>query len=1023
MSNTFFISPLIPLRFYIAIQKEKNNPNIPFNNQEIKFIRNINQLFDYSIQFSSENKQIVSSIIEKISNNVSNYSELTDKLTFVNQNTFQEITNYNYVYYDLLKQRNYDQIVNPFQVKNIDMCVGLSDTGPLVDLDTSTFKNLKTDKDKFEYINKIIDDKKDNIKYITHDIMAKSNVDSKINTITKILSNKSVLYYILKGEDFIPISETLEVTNEDNVLDTIINKFKQSIQSDYFVIKPAEGTLSDGVGIFNKNLLDLNFIKTWLRNPDNNKYAITGQYSSWILSEFIQSFLWKLTGQNITSQIFPQLANKEPNLRFNFNDQIGRINKFRFWALYTIIDGEFTSYLYKNGYCEISLEELTNYSKTQLDPANIETFYQNLLDVEEDSDILQKVVNNPNGPENDQEEKVEASFIGTYLDFARVVNAGNYPMGANVWNNELMPRMYSLVNSLSSKMKRFMNCMNKYKIQGSKCCYSFFALDIIIDSNSKPWLLETNSRPFVGFGNYFNKYDPNNDYVLNVNHVFDTVLGLTTDVVNGTAPKGVRYEDFLVTNVDKIHNRHKIYVPYSLGITPTATSRVYNEIYSILDDNNYSAFPYPREMSERRLNKAIGFRGMSPIGKFLISKISEIGKDKFISLMRELFPYDAKMKVLNRINTLAFYLGDKAEMTKILKTKVKNWDSIIPYSDTVNLSNVDNNQVLNLIQNSALNQGKIIAKPAYGQQGKGIIISDNVQNLVNQMRQDYNETGEDEYVLSKYLDNPYLIKLNKQGVSGVNYDDQYGRKAHLRAYVLVHKKQKTLNVYLYKESLIFCAAKEYNDCNNDPDKSFCNLTNLYFGSKYYKEVLNKNPGDAYKDLSGLAHTLVPPENYNQLMNRIKYICKTVVFSVKDDLMCINDTNDCYQYIALDFHLENKENSAVPVPVPWLLEVNATPGLKSPDYQWQNIGGLHNFLESILNITVDTKMSKEGNQLFEYLPHKQKRKPNYVIELPFRKQCMSYSYIELKRILSELQYSGRSSLNTKNKMCNAINKIK
>ena len=39
-----------------------------------------------------------------------------------------------------------------------------------------------------------------------------------------------------------------------------------------------------------------------------------------------------------------------------------------------------------------------------------------------------------------------------------------------------------------------------------------------------------------------------------------------------------------------------------------------------------------------------------------------------------------------------------------------------------------------------------------------------------------------------------------------------------------------LKVYLYKESLVFCAAKEYNSCNasNNSPKEFCNLTNLYF---------------------------------------------------------------------------------------------------------------------------------------------------------------------------------------------------
>ena len=52
--------------------------------------------------------------------------------------------------------------------------------------------------------------------------------------------------------------------------------------------------------------------------------------------------------------------------------------------------------------------------------------------------------------------------------------------------------------------------------------------------------------------------------------------------------------------------------------------------------------------------------------------------------MRDLFPTDAKAKILNRISTLGFYLGDKVQMTNILKSKIKNWDTIIPYSVTVN---------------------------------------------------------------------------------------------------------------------------------------------------------------------------------------------------------------------------------------------------------------------------------------------------------------------------------------------------
>lgn len=1023
--NTFFISPLIPLKFYIMIQKEKNNVTLKWNNNEIKLLNNINILFDYSNKLSDKNKEIIINIIEKITKNIPEYNNLEDKLTFVNQNTFKEITNYNYIYYHLLKERNYEQIINPYQVDSINICVGLSDTGPLVELDTSKFKKLENEKDKFEYINKLIESKHNNIKHITYDIMSKSHVDSKINTITKTLSNKSVLYYTLKGESFIPISDSFEINSDDSILNDIINNFLNNIQSDYFVIKPSEGTLSDGVGILNKKELNLNFIKSWITNSDNNKYAITGQYSSWILSEFIQSFLWKLQGQNITSQVFSQLVEKDNKLKFNFDDKIGRINKFRFWALYTIIDGEFTSYLYKNGYCEIALEELTNYTKTQLDPANIETFYQDLLDVEEDPDKLEEIVKNgPQGPNYLQDEKIEASFIGTYLDFARVVNESNYPLGKDAWNNSLIPQMYSLVNILASKMKRFMSCLNKYKLEGSKGCYSFFALDIIIDSNSKPWLLETNSRPFVGFGNYFNKYDPTNKYVLNVNNVFNSVLGLTTDIVNTSGNKNVEYSDFLVTHIDQIQNHKNIYVPFSLGITPTATSKVYNEIYNLLDKNNYTSFPYPREIGNK-INRSIGFRGMSPLSKFLISKISELGNDKFIHLMQNLFPYDAKMKVLNRINTLAFYLGDKAEMTKILKSKIKNWDSIIPFSETIDISELSNDDIMNKIKNSPLNNSKIISKPAYGQQGKGIIISDNPQEIINKMRN--NTDSEKDFVISKYLDDPYLIKLNKTGVSGVVYNDVSGRKSHLRAYVLVQRIKDQIKVYLYNESLIFCAAKEYNSCNisNQNSTEFCNLTNLYFGSKYYKEVLNKNPGDAYKDLSGLAKDLIPKEYYKKLMDRIKYIITRTILAVKDDLLCINDNNNCYQYIAFDLHLENKkENKSIPVP--WLLEVNATPGLKSPDYQWQNIGGLENFLESILNITIGTKMTKSGKQLFEYLPFNKKVSTDKIDKKTLntidKYSCMSNYYKDLKTVLKLLNYPGRSYLTTKKDMCDTIKNI-
>jgi len=968
MDNTFFISPLIPLKFYLIIQKEKKN--IVFNNKEINFLNNINQLFDYNTPLSDYTKKIILDIINKISKSSDKYQDLNEKFYFKPiGDTFYEITIPDSIYYNLLRKRGYTQIINPYKEKEISITVGLSDTGPIVQIDISKFKLLTNDNEKFDYINNLIETNDHNLPDITHYIMSKSRISPKINTITKILSNKTILYNLLENENFIPNSDSFEISNDDDIIINKINNFKNNIKSSYFVIKPSEGTLSDGVGIFNINKLNLDFIKSWTNNKENNKYSMTNSYTSWILSEFIQSFLWKLNGQNNTSKVFKTLTVNEPKLQFKFQDKIGRINKFRFWALFTIIDNEFTSYLYKDGYSEIALEELTNYSKEQLDPANIETFYQNLLNVSEDKELLKKI-NNPEYNLTNKEKKIEAAFVGTYLDFARVVNKNNFPLGPDIWDNVVIPNMFIIVNTLALKMKKYMSCLNKYSLKGSKGCYSFFALDIIIDSSGKPWLLEANSRPYVGFPDYFNKYDPNNNHVLNMTDIFNCILGLTTDLINDGGLKSVNYENFLVTSIKNLSNSNKIFVPLSLGITPTQTSKIYNDIYTILNKNNYSSFPYPKFLGNK-LNKSIGFRGMTSFSKFLISQISTIGKDKFIELMQYLYPYDAKLKVLNRISTLGFYLGDKVQITKILKKTVKNWDSIIPYSETIDISNMTKQELLQFIQTSPLNNKKIIAKPSDGQQGKGIIITDNLNILVDKMLK-LNDVKE--YVLSKYLDNPYLIKLKKNGVSGIVYNDNIGRKCHLRAYVLVQKNINKINIYLYKESLIFCSAKEYNSCNNN-NNEYCNLTNLYFGSKYYKNILKKNASDAYKDLSGLAKNLIPNKNmYITLMNKIKHIIKITILSIKDDLVCINKNQNCYQYIAFDFHLENSINNE---PRPWLLEINATPGLIAPNYQWDSFGGINNFLESILNITINTPISKKNKQLFEYLPYNKKIKSSQI----------------------------------------------
>ena len=976
--KTFFISPIIPFKVYLTIQKVYRKNLIKFNEEEIKLLNNRSIFFDYSSEISDENIRIIINIVNKISENEeeNEYQNLKDKLIFTTQNTYREITNYNQIFYDKLINMGYTQIFNPYRTKNIDICIGLSDIGPVSDINIQKFNEINDD-EKDIFIDNLIKNLELKSKKISQDIMSKCRLDSKINTITRILSNKSILYSMLKNEDFIPYSVSFDNNESDDEyikkLTELIDDFKQKSQSKYFVMKPSTGTLSDGIAILPNDELTTDFVIKWINDPNNNKYAITigeeKKYYNWILSEFVQSFLWKLEGQNNLTNVFPNIKNIVPESDIKFDDKIGRINKFRFWAIWKIKNGKLESYLYKDGYCEIALEELTNYSKTQLDPANIETFYTDLFNISEDYSEFEEIQNmylEGNNVLTNEQQLIEAATVGTYLDYARVVNENNYPPGKDSWNNVLIPKMIELVNKLKDTCKNYLSCLNRYSYKNDKGCFSYFALDIIIDENNKPWLLEANSRPFIGFGDYWKRYDKNYEHCINVDKFIESILNLNLDSNTFYSKENIELlkldlDKFILTGENRISSYNKIFVPNTLALGNSSTNKVYREYYKLLNSKKFSQFPYPQYVAN--VKKTIGFRGMSPITKYLLSKIdSSLTKEQYLDLIKKIFPHDTKMNYLNRISTLGYYLGDKTAMTKYLKENIKDWNSVIPYTEIISeeeISNNNKNKLIEKLNNIKKNNNAqtLIAKPAYGQQGKGIIISQNSNTIVDEIM----SVNKTDWVISKYLDDPYLIKLN---------NDTFGRKCHMRAYVLLHKENNKLNIYLCKYSLIFCSVLEYNKCSlkDDEFKKFCNLTNLYFGSLYYKEYLNKDPGDAYKDLSVITNNYFNKKEYDALMKKVKKIISKTIYAVKDDLNCLNEPNSCFQYIAFDLHLENSNNKT---PIPWLLEVNATPGLKAPMYQFEKVGhSLNSFLESILEIVVDDyKITKKrsNKNMFEQLP--------------------------------------------------------
>ena len=149
--KTFFITPLIPYKIYLKIKQFKNIEI--FNKDELKLINNLEILFDYSIQLTESIKNNIINIVNKIDTyKNTNYK---DKLIFIRQNDYDEITYYNYLIFFLLLKRKYSQIIDTKNVKTITTSFGLSDIGPIPE-NVIKFNNLNKN-DKTEYINNFIE--------------------------------------------------------------------------------------------------------------------------------------------------------------------------------------------------------------------------------------------------------------------------------------------------------------------------------------------------------------------------------------------------------------------------------------------------------------------------------------------------------------------------------------------------------------------------------------------------------------------------------------------------------------------------------------------------------------------------------------------------------------------------------------------------------------------------------------------------------------------------------------------------
>lgn len=729
-------------------------------------------------------------------------------------------------------------------------------------------------------------------------VMSRSQVSNRLTQITRWAGDKALLYSMMRsygGGKFVPITFEVDVDNEENIQNLLQTKLKEG---SYWVVKPTSGSRGVGMQFASTNEVLENFL-SW----SNSVYDVKSEpkkFSKWLISEFKKSFLWKLNNDcpdslrlcrykytNSNGVVFNEkLPDKPPKLQIfdlwnkckvlgvydkdgetgggqyiiqekikenyythKFTDTIGRINKARVWFAISVEEDHYNIHVYNKILFEVCSKE---FKEDYSDKMQVWT------------DISDEYYQEQYGMDNVN------SARAVDLDLCHVVDWDNGLVGVGMNWIKVRSNLKKFMESFMNAVKFRISCLSSMH-EYSKGCFQYFGMDFIVDSNNDVWLLELNTRPWIGYGNWWNKFDPDNVHIPHKWLFLESLLRKFLDPKFERKPEKLPYDKDLkgckwvhVSRSDFSSVKDPVAVIQksipSKGQSNWVMSR---EMIRVILSRGLSIFPYGKLIKKPELY----LQGMTPYITYLINKVKG-NLPKFKKHIDKMYPDLVKADVVNRIFPFVYYLGNKVVLTDILKefydapggaspnsqwlkdngfvqNQLKPFD-IIPASFTIQKSNP--NWIMELMDDIEDYENgspkRWIVKPAMGKQGTGIFITPgeledraDLDAIVRHILTDPDNQEENDWVISLYIDNPLLFM---------------DRKSHIRIFVLVHNDGKGVVNYLMMDPpLLFLAGLPYRR-----DSDFYNS----FFSEQGKELARaaSSPGEPlravekYKNLTNLA---------------------------------------------------------------------------------------------------------------------------------------------------------------------------
>lgn len=742
-------------------------------------------------------------------------------------------------------------------------------------------------------------------------VQTKSNIITKIlfNTPQNIISNKSAFYDYFSDCDF--IVPYIKLSN-NNINNNYINI--NSLKCANIIVKPDDGEGGDAILIIKNDENSNNNITTHIMN--NTKYA------NWTVSDLVIS---KLYNNHIVSNRVYMLvvinydaANKQKTLKTYMYDE---------FMNYTTME-ELDSNM-QNNFTDFNKRFITNYYNRNTDSKNI----------------------------------VHTDYV-PHSKYTNIFTNENYV--------NLINKTKQNIATISDKIKDKLIYANDSITDRNHMAFHLYGIDQIITPDNQIKILEINANPRLYTYNEI-KHDIANGHI-NYNVMIDEMLKKTIDVIYNTSITeiAINYENSgnICDASGNIISRRQFIECYSY-IMPLNNknnkifivknirekySFIEKALYDLLNKNGYTITKNPHDPN---IFFFYGFRD-----RYFQDLTSMNYYDELLEYKQSECAINAT--IINKIQGITYYLGSKDRLyMKLLEKYTQNIvNDFHPESYVITSNNYD------IKQNKCsvfAKKKKYILKPAYGSQGKGIIVFNNINNIDDIIKESNETYKTSVYILSTYIDNPKLYKINITH-NNKTYGDVCGRKFNIRFYVLItmddlptyHNmdKARNINYYILHDAQIYFALSEYKQIVK-PDYIKCeisenildktkNLTNLEIINQINLNLETNNKIDTSQFIMSFDNMDFSPKYKQNIRNKFAKICDLTLNCIKNDLRNINrhnyNNNKAFNLTAYDMMIDSNDKL-------WLIEVNRGPDLVGL-HKTTGSQKIYNIFHDMFNIIVN-----------------------------------------------------------------------